>query len=100
MARDEYKRWKCTACGSIVLETELLKATSPFYAADVLIGCPKCFATNGTTTIEDICDEPGCTELATRGFPVADESFGGYRRTCGEHYQQHKQNKTAGTRRA
>jgi len=28
------------------------------------------------------CDEPGCTEPSTCGFPVA----GGYRRTCGNHY--------------
>ena len=90
MARDEDKRWKCTDCGAVVLETELLMATSPFYDGDVLHGCPKCFATDGTTTIEEVCDEPGCTEQATCGFPVADEAFGGYRRTCGKHWREHE----------
>jgi len=31
-----------------------------------------------------LCDEPGCLELSTCGFPVPG---GAYRRTCGEHYR-------------
>ncbi len=30
------------------------------------------------------CDEPGCKEGATCGFPIP----GGYRRTCGKHYRE------------
>lgn len=31
------------------------------------------------------CDEPGCHQQATCGWP---DSAGGYRRTCGEHYRR------------
>lgn len=34
-----------------------------------------------------ICDEPGCLEFVSCGFPTKD---GGYRSTCGDHYREHK----------
>jgi hypothetical protein len=32
---------------------------------------------------DGLCDEPGCKERSTCGFPTPS----GYRRTCGEHYK-------------
>lgn len=33
---------------------------------------------------EEMCDEPGCTEPTSCGFPTPN----GYRRTCGKHYRE------------
>lgn len=38
----------------------------------------------------NICDEPGCYEQATCGWPSGDD----YRRTCGPHYLNKPQNNT------
>ena len=38
----------------------------------------------------NICDEPGCYEQATCGWPAGDD----YRRTCGPHYLNKPQNNT------
>lgn len=71
-------RWMCQSCDWIGNDGELLRAPNPFDAGDTIVGCPKCKA------VEDIanaCDEPGCGQEATCGFPAP----GGYRRTCGKH---------------
>jgi len=73
-------RWLCQSCDWTGDDAELLRAPSPFDAAETIVGCPKCKA------VEDIanaCDEPGCDQEATCGFPAP----GGYRRTCGKHLQ-------------
>lgn len=73
-------RWLCQSCDWTGSDAELLRAPSPFAADDTIVGCPKCKA------VEDIanaCDEPGCDQEATCGFPAP----GGYRRTCGKHMQ-------------
>ena len=85
MARDDKKQWRCIGCQAISLESEFLTAPSPFNPNDTLTACPKCLEVEGTTAFEEICDEPGCTEQATCGFPAGEE-FGGYRRTCGKHW--------------
>ena len=82
MARDEDKRWQCDDCGAITLGAELLRAKNPFDETDTIIGCPNCKSVSGFI---EICDEPGCTNEATCGFPV-DDAFGFYRRTCLEHW--------------
>ena len=78
-------RWLCQSCDWTGEDAELLRAPSPFDAADTICACPKCKA------IEDIanaCDEPGCAREATCGFP----DHGGYRRTCGKHFRlRHEQ---------
>ena len=84
MARDEDKRWKCKSCGMITLEPALLRAPSPFDETDILTACPHCKWVND---FDEMCDEPGCTEEASCGFPVEDEAFGGYRRTCHQHWK-------------
>lgn len=71
-------RWVCQSCGWVGDDHELLRATSPFDADDVICACPEC------KTVEDVlnaCDEPGCNRDAGCGFP----SPTGYRRTCMEH---------------
>jgi len=73
-------RWLCNTCGWNGADAELLRAPSPFDAADAIVGCPKCRAVND---VENACDEPGCDMPATCGFPAP----GGYRRTCGKHLQ-------------
>ena len=83
MARDKDKRWRCCECGHISLETELLVAPSPFDKEITLCGCPNCQAVAGAE-FKELCDEPGCNETATCGFPAGEE-FGGYRRTCMNH---------------
>lgn len=73
-------RWLCQSCDWTGSDAELLRAPSPFAADDTIVGCPKCKA------VEDIanaCDEPGCDQEATCGFPAP----GGYRRTCCKHMQ-------------
>jgi len=72
------ERWRCGACDSIVEKADLLKAVNPFQSDLYIYGCPDCKDVQGFTLI---CDEPGCTNDATCGFPVPD----GYRTTCGDH---------------
>ncbi|MEY4376120.1 MAG: hypothetical protein RJB26_670 [Pseudomonadota bacterium] len=73
-------RWICKSCDWIGNGAEVLRAPSPFDAAETIVGCPKCKA------VEDMaqaCDEPGCTRQATCGFQTKQ----GYRQTCGEHFR-------------
>lgn len=83
--KDSGKRWQCRECGSISLEVELLRAPNPFDETTTILGCPMC---KGVYEFDEICDEPGCEEVATCGFPAGEEK-GGYRRTCGKHYITH-----------
>lgn len=71
-------RWECKNCNHIVNDDELLAATNPFDADDVIYGCPNCKSIEG---FHNICDEPGCRQHAGCGWP----SPTGYRRTCYEH---------------
>jgi hypothetical protein len=73
-------RWLCRCCAWAGWDAELLMAPSPFDASDTLVGCPKCKAAG---ELDNACDEPGCNQIATCGFP----SPIGYRRTCGKHMQ-------------
>ena len=60
---------------------DILTAPNPFNPTEELQGCPKCEEVN---TIRVACDEHGCWEVATCGWP----SPSGYRRTCGKHMEQ------------
>ena len=82
MADDQNKHWRCENCDEISMECELLRAPNPFDTDKTITGCPYC---KWVGDFEVLCDEPGCEEQATCGFPVK-EGFGGYRRTCGNHY--------------
>lgn len=74
-------RWMCNSCEWIGNDADLLCAPNPFGGSDTVVGCPQCKAVNDMT---NACDEPGCAQEATCGFPTPD---GGYRRTCGRHMQ-------------
>jgi hypothetical protein len=75
----EKDKVKCNDCGWIGMYYDLLKAPNPFNTDDILIGCPNC---TGVDCIMNLCDDPGCKEIATCGTPT--ES--GYRRVCGKHW--------------
>lgn len=72
-------KWKCQECAVVV--SEYLVAPNPFDATDSIIGCPNCKSVN---SLLEVCDEPGCAEYSSCGFPTPT----GYRRTCGKHYQE------------
>ena len=72
-------RWICLECRWIGSEIELVQAKDPW--GDSIYFCPKCHTPEHIT---DVCDEPGCNEQATCGFPT--ETV--YRRTCGDHYRK------------
>ena len=74
-------RWLCGGCYWLGDDAELLHATSPFDPDDTIVACPRCKAVNA---VENACDEPGCNQPATCGFPDP----GGYRRTCFRHYRE------------
>lgn len=74
------ERWRCRACNARLHTEELLHAPSPFDAADILTGCPRCKRCDDG--FSEMCDEPGCDTDASCGWPTDD---GGYRRTCFEH---------------
>ena len=70
--------WGCKCCDWIGKNDDLLRAPNPFRPEDEIVGCPKCQA------VEDffnVCDEPGCREESSCGFPTPS----GYRRTCSKH---------------
>ena len=72
--------WGCKHCDWIGKNAGLLCAPNPFRPEDEILGCPKC------KSVEDffnVCDEPGCKEESSCGFPTPS----GYRRTCGKHYR-------------
>lgn len=74
--------WKCSECGWIGKPDDALHAHHPFSpppSSDEIVGCPKCYEVN---TMQMVCDEPGCKEVKTCGFPTD----AGYRQTCGKHY--------------
>lgn len=55
------RQWQCRECGSIIQRYELLKATHPFQPRVKIFGCPICFELG---PFDDICDEPGCKNIA------------------------------------
>lgn len=77
----ETDKLRCTACNHQVLASEILHAPNPFYASDIIDGCPECFSIN---SLECLCDEPGCDMPGTCGWPSPD----GYRHTCGKHWRE------------
>lgn len=73
-------KWCCDDCGEVMLESEVLKALSPFDSGQMLWGCRNCKVVGDMT---ELCDEPGCELEAHCGWPSPD----GYRRTCGAHFK-------------
>lgn len=76
----EKNKIKCDhrRCGWAGTEDMLLRAPSPFDADEELLGCPRCKSVDSCVMV---CDESGCKEEATCGWPSKD----GYRTTCYKH---------------
>ena len=70
---------KCRECNWKGFYRDLLRATNPFNRHDMLMGCPDC--KDIYELFYDICDEKGCWNNASIGFPTKN----GYRRTCFKH---------------
>lgn len=73
-------KWRCTECDNIV--HELLSAPNPFDTTETISGCPVC---RSVECFRLVCDEPDCEQLVSAGWPTPE---GGYRRTCGKHWQR------------
>lgn len=73
-------RWECGGCDSIYHITELLTALNPFNPEEEIRGCPNC---KSIGDFNQICDEPGCVQVTSSGFPSKIHSI--YRRTCSDH---------------
>lgn len=73
------RKWQCVCCAAVSVESELLRAPSPFDASDELVGCPACKSAEGFV---ELCEMDGCLRGATCGGPGED---GIYRRTCSPH---------------
>jgi len=78
-------KWRCEDCDWQGTNNDYLIADNPFGPGQI-VGCPFCFEVN---SMQELCDEPLCSQLASCGFPTDD---GGYRRTCFDH-SQFKQDK-------
>jgi hypothetical protein len=74
-------RFRCTECGWIGLSDAMLRAPHPFDPDDIISGCPSCKLIG---TFVNLCDEDGCNQQATCGWP----SPTGYRRTCYKHMKR------------
>lgn len=74
-------KYKCGNCGKISQQKDILTAPDPFDLGEIIFGCPFCKQIGELFTL---CDEPGCKEISTCGFP-SKNSKNGYRRTCGKH---------------
>ena len=72
----EIEKWICLECRAIIPHKELVEGFDPW--GDRLYFCPECHSNDITSA----CDEPGCKEEGSCGFPTEDK---GYRRTCFEH---------------
>lgn len=70
-------------CGAYVRQSQLLQAENPFDSEQRLEFCPECRDVVGDP-LRLICDEYGCTETASCGWPSPD----GYRNTCGKHMRE------------
>ncbi len=69
---------KCNECGWKGLDIDALEAANPFSPQDIIAGCPEC---KSVDTLDVVCDELGCWQLANCGTPTDN----GYRTTCNKH---------------
>jgi len=70
-------KFVCTERGCGWTGDKPLVAPHPFAEGEIL-GCPKCLEAG---TLRNGCDEEGCNQPSSCGFPTAS----GYRMTCDRH---------------
>ncbi len=75
----EEHRWLCAECDHVSLDSEILRAPSPFDDTDEIVGCPKCKAAE---TLVWACHSDGCVRVASIGEPWPDRV---YRWSCHSH---------------
>ena len=72
--------YRCMECDWTCNGDFILTAKNPFDpSGDTITGCPNCKAIE---SFLPVCDVEGCHEPVSCGWP----SHGGYRQTCGRHY--------------
>ena len=71
--------YRCTGCGNIFHDDDMLRAYQPFRDGETVYGCPNC---KEIEELVGICEAPGCKEDATVGQRWPD---GEYRKTCWFH---------------
>jgi hypothetical protein len=75
--------FRCDDCDHVMTEAEILRVTVPhpkYRDRPIYLNqCPECGECQNFT---NMCDEPGCKERATSGWPTAG---GDYRHTCFDH---------------
>lgn len=80
-------RRRCTACHTVVSESQMLRKPNPFDPREDLEGCPSCKA---PFTGHFICEVSGCYAASVAGDLCAED--GKYRFLCHEHSQElHRQ---------
>ena len=73
------RKYKCSECGHICKDDEVLKEHHPFKEGDLIWGCPSCLEAE---SLEMACEVEGCDQLSSCGWPGED---GEYHHTCGKH---------------
>lgn len=72
-------RWKCSECGRICTDDEILREHHPFRDGDLIRGCPSCLEAE---CLDRACEVNECDQLAVSGWPGED---GEYHHTCRKH---------------
>lgn len=78
------KKWKCSVCSTITDEDNLFIGDNPLTENNMIVGCLVCFSVN---TMQVVCDEYGCENLATFGYPTNE----GYKNACGQHMRKYNE---------
>lgn len=75
------ERWKCSECGHVCTDDEVLREHHPFRDGDTIYGCPFCLS---ASTLDRACEVAGCDRPSANGWP---DEQGEYHYTCYEHSQ-------------
>lgn len=75
-------KWKCSECGAIIRNHEILKAPSPFSSKVTIHGCPKCHSID---SLLKACDWSRCDKISSCGMPTKK----GYKNYCSKHYDKY-----------
>lgn len=73
------EKWICSEC--LEVSFHHLSAQNPFDIENIIHGCPHCKEVN---TLLQACHHPGCTSVATGGYP--NELGYRYAWLCHKHY--------------
>ena len=77
--------WKCTQCGAVMQDSEVLSAPNPFRPRDYVVGCPSCLSIE---TLAQACCKIGCDQFGVATAWTEE----GNRLFCSEHAAEQKGN--------